>query len=125
MTAKKILIVDDEERIREVVSMCLTKLAKWEVIAVATALEAIQKALEWQPHAILLDVSMPNMNGLEMLQQLQRHPRTVSIPVIFLTAKVQPNEKLQYQQLGIAGLIIKPFDPLEISHQICHLLGWN
>ncbi|MEE3718934.1 response regulator [Tumidithrix elongata RA019] len=125
MTVKKILIVDDEERIREVVSMCLTKLAKWEVIAVATAMEAIQKALEWQPHAILLDVSMPNMNGLEMLQQLQGHPRTVSIPVIFLTAKVQPNEKLLYQQLGIAGLIIKPFNPVEIAKEISHLLGWT
>ncbi|HEY9657296.1 MAG TPA: response regulator [Allocoleopsis sp.] len=125
MTSKCILIVDDEERIREVVRACLVKLAKWEAITVASGLEAIQTALVEQPDAILLDVSMPGMDGIETLQHLQENPQTQAIPVIFLTAKVQPLEQIQYQQLGVAGLIVKPFDPLQIAQEISRLLGWS
>jgi CheY-like chemotaxis protein len=125
MTVKRILIVDDEERIREVVRMCLIKLAKWEVIIATSGPEAIQTAIIEQPDAILLDVSMPGMNGIETLQQLQSQPQTAQIPTIFLTAKVQPSEQLHYQQLGVAGLIIKPFDPSQISVDISRLLGWD
>ncbi|MEX0271782.1 response regulator [Leptolyngbyaceae cyanobacterium UHCC 1019] len=124
MTSKRILVVDDEERIREVVRMCLVKLACWQVIVASSGEEAIQTAIAEVPDAILLDVSMPGMNGLETLQHLQRQPQTAPIPVIFLTAKVQPNEQLQYKQLGVAGLIVKPFDPLQISKEISLLVGW-
>ena len=125
MTTKRILIVDDDERIREVVRMCLIKVAKWQVIVAASGLEAIQAATVEQPDAILLDVSMPGIDGVETLQQLRQNPLTGSIPVIFLTAKVQRAEQLHYQQLGVAGLITKPFDPLQISEEISRLLGWN
>lgn len=125
MAFKRILIVDDEERIREVVKMCLIKLAKWHAIVASSGLEAVQTAIVEQPDAILLDVSMPGLNGIETLQQLRAHPETISIPVIFLTAKVQRAERLHYQQLGVAGLIVKPFDPLQISIEICRLLEWK
>ena len=55
----------------------------------------------------------------------QNNPATQAIPVILLTAKVQPLEQSQYAQLGIAGLIAKPFDPVQIGQQIAHILGWN
>ncbi len=125
MKKRHILIVDDEDRIREVVYACLVKLAKWEATTAASGAEAIQTAATEQPDAILLDVSMPGMNGLETFQQLQADPQTQSIPVIFLTAKVQPLDQAQYQQLGVAGLIVKPFDPVQISQEISRLLGWH
>lgn len=125
MTVKRILIVDDEERIREVVRACLVKLAKWDAIGAASGAEAIQTAIAEQPDAILLDVSMPGMDGLETLQQLQANPQTQAIPVIFLTAKVQPAEQAAYQRSGVAGLIVKPFDPVQISQDIRQLLDWN
>lgn len=125
MATKLILIVDDEERIREVVRVCLVKLAQWDTLMAASGVEAIALAATAQPDAILLDVSMPGMDGLETLQQLQHNPQTQSIPVIFLTAKVQPSEQLYYQQLGVVGLIVKPFDPVQISQQIRQLLAWN
>ncbi len=125
MTTKHILIVDDEERLREVIRMCLIKLAKWDVIIATSGQEAIQTAIDNQPDAILLDVSMPGMDGIETLRQLQQNPLTASIPTIFLTAKVQPSEQLHYQKLGVAGLIAKPFDPLKISIEISRLLGWS
>ncbi len=124
MTTKRILIVDDDERIREVVRMCLIKLAKWQVIIATSGQEAIQTATDEQPDAILLDVSMPGMNGIETLQQLQLKECTQSIPVIFLTAKVLRAEQLHYQQLGVAGLIAKPFDPLQIAVEINRILKW-
>ena len=67
MEKRHILIVDDEERIREVVYACLVKLAKWEATTAASGAEAIQTAATEQPDAILLDVSMPGMDGLETL----------------------------------------------------------
>jgi len=125
MANKLILIVDDEERIREVVRICLVKFAQWETLMAVSGIEAIQVAATAQPDAILLDVSMPGMNGIETLQQLQANPQTQGIPVIFLTAKVQPSEQLQYQELGVVGLIVKPFDPVQISQQISQLLVWK
>jgi CheY-like chemotaxis protein len=125
MNVKRILIVDDDDRIREVVRMCLIKVAKWQTIVATSGQEAIATAAAEQPDAILLDVSMPGMNGIETLQQLQQQPLTSTIPVIFLTAKVQRTEQLHYQQLGVAGTIVKPFDPLQISVEICRLLKWN
>ncbi|MBI4783086.1 MAG: response regulator [Oscillatoriophycideae cyanobacterium NC_groundwater_1537_Pr4_S-0.65um_50_18] len=125
MATRRVLIVDDEERIREVVRTCLVKLAKWEALTAASGAEAIQIAAFEQPDAILLDVSMPGMNGVETFQQLQANPQTQAVPVIFLTAKVQPAEREEYKQLGAAGLIVKPFDPIQIAQEIRQLLGWS
>ncbi|HEY9628706.1 MAG TPA: response regulator [Coleofasciculaceae cyanobacterium] len=124
MTTRRILIVDDEDRIREVVRVCLVKLAKWDAMTAASGVEAIQTALVEQPDAILLDISMPGMDGIETFQQLQANPQTQAIPVIFLTAKVQPVEQAEYRQLGAAGLIVKPFDPVQLAQEISQLLGW-
>jgi CheY-like chemotaxis protein len=125
MATKRILIVDDEDRIREVIRACLVKLAKWDVLTAASGAIALQVAAAEQPDAILLDVSMPGMGGVETFQHLQVNPQTQAIPVIFLTAKVQPAEQAGYQQLGAAGLIVKPFDPVQIAQHISQLLGWS
>lgn len=125
MINKRILIVDDEDRIREVVQMCLEKLAKWETMMASSGPEAIDKAASFQPDAILLDVSMPGMNGVDTFKILHSNPKTQAIPVIFLTAKVQISEQLSYKELGVAGLIVKPFDPVQIGGEISALLGWT
>ena len=125
MAVRRILIVDDEERIREVVRMCLIKIAKWDVSVASCGQEAIAIAAAEQPDAILLDVSMPGINGIETLRQLQQNSLTAGIPAIFLTAKVQRVERAHYQQIGVAGLIVKPFDPLQISNEICQILKWD
>lgn len=123
--SKRILIIDDEERIREVLRVCFIKLAKWDVISAKSGLEGIKQAEDEQPDAILLDVSMPEMDGTATLEKLKENPATCTIPVIFLTAKVQPNEKVEYSQLNVAGFIAKPFDPVTISKQVAQILGWN
>jgi CheY-like chemotaxis protein len=122
---RRILIIDDEERIQEVVQICLVKLAHWDAIAAGSGREGLLKAETEHPDAILLDMSMPEMDGITTFEQLQANPATRAIPVILLTAKVQPLEQSQYAQLGVAGLIAKPFDPVQISQQIAKILGWE
>ncbi|MGB8702035.1 MAG: response regulator [Thermosynechococcaceae cyanobacterium] len=125
MTTRRILIIDDEEPIREVVQICLTKLGHWETILASSGAEGLLKAEAEHPDAILLDMSMPGMDGTATFRKLQGNPSTQSIPVIFLTAKVQPAEQSQYVDLGVAGLIMKPFDPVHISQQVARILGWE
>ncbi len=124
MTAKQILIIDDEDRIREVVQTCLSILAQWDTLEAESGLEGILIAETEQPDAILLDMTMPGMDGETTFKKLQENPATRSIPVIFLTARVQPSEQSKYVALGVTGLIMKPFDPVQIVQQITDLLGW-
>ena len=77
-----------------------------------------------KPDAILLDVMMPIMDGITVYQNLQKNSATQNIPVIFLTAKVQVSDRERFTQLGVAGTIAKPFEPLKISDQIAEMLGW-
>jgi CheY-like chemotaxis protein len=123
-TTKQILIIDDEDRIREVVAMCLETMAGWEIVTAGSGPEGVICAESVQPDAILLDMSMPEMDGATTFLKLQENPATQSIPVILLTAKVQPVERAQFSQMGVAGMIPKPFDPIQLSHQISVLLGW-
>jgi CheY-like chemotaxis protein len=125
MTNKRILVIDDEQRIQEVVQACLEILSNWEVITVGSGAEGLNQAQNQKLDAILLDVSLPEMDGITIFQQLQAHPTTQAIPVLLLTAKVQPQDKEQFAQLGIAGVITKPFDPVQLPFQIAQVLGWN
>lgn len=125
MSAKRILVIDDEERIQEVVQTCLEILSGWEVLTAGNGTEGLHKAQTQQPDAILLDVSIPEMDGLTIFQKLQENPATQSIPVVLLTAKVQPADREQFAHLGIAGVIIKPFDPMQLASEVALAVGWN
>jgi two-component system, OmpR family, alkaline phosphatase synthesis response regulator PhoP len=74
---------------------------------------------------ILLDVMMPDMDGIATFQALQTHPETEQIPVIFLTAKAQTAEKSQFNDLGVSGIITKPFNSLDLPGQIAKILHWT
>lgn len=122
---KRILVVDDEPHIQEVAQICLEMLAGWTVITASSGTEAIQKAEQEQPDAILLDVMMPDMDGLTTFRHLQANPATQLIPVLMLSAKAQSSDSDQYQDVGIKAAIAKPFDPLMLATQIAHVLGWS
>ncbi len=125
MTTKRILVIDDEERIQEVVQTCLEILSGWEVLTAGSGKEGLVQAEAQQPDAILLDVSLPEMDGLAIFQKLQENPATHSIPVVLLTAKVQPADRAKFAQVGVKGVIIKPFDPIQLASQIAAALGWS
>jgi CheY-like chemotaxis protein len=125
MTTKQILIVDDEARIRELVQACLEDLGGWLTLTAASGTEGLKIAQTEVIDAILLDVSMPDMDGFTVYQQLQSNPATKSIPVIMLTAKVQQNDQANFAEMGITGVIAKPFAPMSISAEIAQILGWD
>ena len=125
MTTRRILIIDDEYDIRAVAQLTLKTVAGWDVSLAASGKEGLVKAADEQPDVILLDVMMPDMDGIETLRALQANPATQSIPVIFMTAKVQAAEQRRFTELGVAGIIPKPFKAMKLSGQIAETLGWN
>lgn len=122
---KKILVIDDESDIREVAKLCLEINSNWEVITADSGENGVATATTEQPDAILLDVMMPDMDGLATLLQLQDNGNTKDIPVILLTAKVQATQEYRYQNLGIAAVLAKPFDPVNLAAQIAQILNWK
>ncbi|MEC4814925.1 MAG: response regulator [Scytonema sp. PMC 1069.18] len=120
--SRRILLIDDEERLTEVVQTCLEIMGDWEVHTAGTAQEGLLKAETEKPDAILLDVMMPEMDGITLFRSLQQNPVTQSIPVILLTAKTQLEEQDQFAKLGVTGVITKPFDALTLADRVAELL---
>lgn len=125
MSNKRVLLVDDEDDIREVAKVCLEMVGGFEVVTASCGSEAIQMARQERPDAILLDVMMPDMDGPTTYGKLQDEPDLNHIPVVFLTAKVQATDDQLFDDLGVAGVIPKPFDPMKLSEQVAAVLGWS
>ncbi|MCC5645498.1 response regulator [Nostoc sp. CHAB 5824] len=125
MTTKQILVVDNEQYIQEVAKICLETVAGWKVVTASSGQEGIIKAETHQPDAILLDVMMPNMDGITTFEKLQANPLTKAIPVILLTAKIQASDRRRYTQMGMISAIAKPFNPLELATEVAIALGWS
>ena len=87
--------------------------------------EGLTKAIAERPDAIVLDLMMPEMDGIAFLRRLRMHPETETIPVVILTAKTYLVELGQLDHLGVAGAIAKPFNPLELPTQIARALQWH
>jgi CheY-like chemotaxis protein len=115
MSATRILYVDDEPDIREVVDISLGLNPDFEVRECASGTEAITAAGEWSPSLILLDVVMPEMDGPATLARLRANPQTCHIPVLFMTARTQSREVAHMISLGAQGVIAKPFDPMTLA----------
>ena len=124
MNAKLILFIDDEEDIRTLASFCLESEAGWTMLAASNGLDGIAIAEVEQPDAILLDVMMPEIDGLQTLARLQGNPLTKHIPTIFITAKAQASDRRRFYNAGAKGVINKPFDALTLASQISGFLGW-
>lgn len=124
LPSKHILLIDDEDDIREVAAMSLETVAGWRVTCASTGMEGIKLAEEAAPDAILLDVMMPDQDGPQTLRLLRQNAKTKSIPVLFLTAKVQAIERKRLQDIGASGTLAKPFDPMKLANEISETLGW-
>ena len=123
--AHKILIIDDEEDIREVAALSLETVAGWTVVTANSGAQGLARAIEHQPDAVLLDVMMPGMDGPSTFRELRKNALTASIPVLLLTAKVQASDQRRFADLGVRAILFKPFDPLTLAQQISNVLGWK
>ncbi|MGB3570571.1 MAG: response regulator [Phormidesmis sp.] len=128
MAIKQILMIDDERDIQTIARIGLSLMSGWEVLTANSGKEGIQRAKEQvKAHmldAILLDVMMPDMDGVATLKVLKSDLVTQAIPVIFLTAKSRAVNRKQLYELGAQGVIHKPFDPTTLASQISGFLGW-
>jgi CheY-like chemotaxis protein len=124
MAIRRILIVDDEDDIREVAQVSLELLGPYEVLTAASGRDGVHTARTGRPDAILLDVMMPDLDGPATLVELRADPATRDIPVLFLTAKTQSSEHSRLAKLGVAGILTKPFDPLKLASQVATALRW-
>src|SRR3984885_13534089 len=121
----RILIIDDEDDIRQVAAMSLETVAGWDVLLASSGKQGIERASTEQPDAILLDVMMPEMDGPTTLLKLKANGSTSHIPVLLLTAKGQGPEQRKFAEMGVAATLFKPFDPLTLARQISAALGWK
>ncbi len=121
---KTLLVIDDDLDIREVAKTSLELVGGFTVIGAESGTRGVAVAQNAKPDAIILDLMMPDLDGQQTLAQLKLLPETASIPVIMLTAKVQAN-KQELVSKGAAGVLVKPFDPMQLPDQVCEILGWS
>ncbi len=114
----KILYVEDDPDIQAIAVMVLDAISGFTLEPCSSGSEALGKAVAFNPDLVLLDVMMPGMDGPETLHALRKLPELANTPVVFMTAKVQPQEVKGYLDLGAVGVIAKPFDPMTLADQL-------
>lgn len=124
MSVPTILVVDDNDDIRDLARLCLETVDGWVVLTASSGAAAIESARENQPDAVLLDMMMPEMDGLTTFRHLQSDESTRDIPVLLFTAKLQARDRQIWNGTAIRGTIAKPFDPLTLGAQVSKTLNW-
>ena len=114
----RVLYVEDEPDIQMVARLALEVLGGFTVEICSSGMEALERAPAFEPQLILLDVMMPVMDGPSTLKALRLLPQFAKTPAVFMTAKVQPSEVLEYKHIGALDVIPKPFDPMTLSGQV-------
>jgi DNA-binding response OmpR family regulator len=124
MTERRVLVIDDSRVIRQVAEMVLGQHG-WEVLSAESGGEGVAIAARDRPDAILLDVIMPEPDGVATLVELREGSETCHIPVVFLTGQADSvGESCKLSMLGASGLIAKPFAPRELARTVSDILGW-
>lgn len=125
MTQRSVLLVDDDADIRFIAEIALGRLGGYAVKLAASA-EAARTALASAPlpDAVLLDVTMPVVDGPTFLLELRRDPTFAELPVIFMTARTSLEDVASYLAMGAAGVLAKPFDPIRLAKQVGEILAW-
>jgi two-component system OmpR family response regulator len=118
---KKVLVIDDEDDIRRITQVALSRLGGMEVSVAANADEGLKLAEQVHPDVILLDIMMPGTDGTATLRRLRQNPRTADIPVVFLSARASATNE-SAEALGAQGLLGKPFDPITLADDLRALL---
>ena len=121
-TLNRILYVEDEPDIQMIAKIALETIGGFTVHTCSSGQEALSAAPGFAPDCILLDVMMPGMDGPSTLKALRALPACADVPVIFMTAKVQPAELTHYKMLGALDVIAKPFDPMTLAATVRNIM---
>lgn len=120
---RRLLCIEDDPDIRLILQLALETVGGYQLQLCASGPEALAAFPDFRPDVILLDVMLPGMDGPAVLKELRKLMGAAAVPVIFLTAKVQPAEIEQFKSLGALGVIAKPFDPMSLAQQIAAFDG--
>jgi CheY-like chemotaxis protein len=120
-----VLVIDDSVLVREAVKVALGTVGGLDVLVASTGEEGIELAAKHRPDAILLDVLMPDTDGVVVAERLLCMPSTCSLAIVFLTAQEGFEDYQRFARAGVAGVIAKPFDVMSLSAQLAALLGWE
>jgi DNA-binding response OmpR family regulator len=118
----KVLLIDDADDIRKIAGMSLRHIGQFAVEEADCAKNGLEKMRMTAPDVVLLDMMMPDMDGMDVLRIVRADAQLCQIPVIFMTARVQSAEVAHYLELGASGVIEKPFDPLTLPNEIRAIL---
>lgn len=118
---KNVMLVDDDIDIQEAAQLGLDAIGEFNLTICSSGDEALAKVKEVKPQLILLDVAMPGKDGPTTLKELQKIPEASSIPVVFLTASVEPHQIAAYKQMGVTDVISKPFDPTTLAETLIQI----
>ncbi len=121
MKTHKILLVDDDPILLKIGSISLSQLDNCELLLANSGLEGINIAQMQKPDLILLDVIMPELDGIATYRKLTE--LSIDIPVIFMTANDNVDEIESYRQMGVLDVIIKPINPREFPQRITQILN--
>lgn len=122
---RRLMLVDDDEAIRSVAGLGLERVGGYDVERAEGGEEAVRMLRERTPDAILLDVMMPGVDGPTTLGRIRQLEGCEKIPVLFLTAKLQPDEVAWLETFDVVGVLGKPFDPMTLAGEVANLLGWD
>jgi CheY-like chemotaxis protein len=114
----RVLLVDDDEDIRQAVELSLERDEGFEVRSCSTADEAVETVRGFAPDLLLLDVEMPDCDGPTTLARLRREPAAAAAPVIFLTARAEPERIAGYRAFGALDVLQKPFEATKLASQL-------
>jgi two-component system, OmpR family, phosphate regulon response regulator PhoB len=112
-----ILLVEDDPDIRELVAYKLTR-GGFEVIEAADGPAALHAARERPPDAVILDIRLPRLSGIEVCRELRAAPATAAVPIIMLTGAVRLQELEQAYAAGATDYLVKPFSPRELQRRV-------
>ncbi len=119
---QKIMYVEDEPDIQTIARIALEQIGGFNLLVCSSGQAALDQVSDFAPDIILLDVMMPEMDGIETFRQLKALPTCSDIPVIFMTARVQTHEIKEYLDLGAVDVIAKPFSPITLADQVTAII---
>jgi len=116
---QRILHVDDQPDIRGIVKLALGKIGGFTVCSCSSGEEALAAAPGFDPEILLIDMSMPGMDGMALLARMRE--AGIAVPAVFFTARINPSDIDRYRAAGAIGTVSKPFDPLKLGRQIIQI----
>ncbi|MBX9667405.1 MAG: response regulator [Candidatus Obscuribacterales bacterium] len=122
MAIKKVLIVDDDPDIRKIGRLSLTGVGRWDVSLASSGKEALQLVQFERPDVILLDINMPDMDGVATLGKLRELPGTQYTAIIMTAARFDQKDVAACVQVGALGVLTKPFNPMTLPEEVQNLV---